>query len=140
MPEGHLFQGAGLIPNLVYHNTDEAIIWLDRAFGFTVLLREEDEGGRIDHAQLVRDEMMIMLSSPGDDDYGKNFDTPQLRGISTQGIYIIVEDVSAASERTLAAGAEKIIPLQAQDYGGEGFTVRDPEGHIWSLGDYDPWV
>lgn len=140
MPEGHLFQGARLIPNLVYEDADEAIIWLDRAFGFTVLLRVEGAGGKIDHAQLVRDEMMIMLSSTRDDGYGQYFDTPQARSISTQGIYIIVEDVPAAYERALAAGAEKIIPLQAQDYGGEGFTVRDPEGHIWSFGDYDPWA
>lgn len=132
------FQGARLIPNLVYHDADEAIIWLDRAFGFTVLLRVE--GGRIDHAQLVRGEMMIMLSSTRDDDYGKNFDTPKVTGTSTQGAYIIVEDVAAAYERALAAGAQAIMPLRKQDYGGEGFTVSDPEGHIWSFGDYDPWV
>ncbi|MCH1543174.1 MAG: VOC family protein [Alphaproteobacteria bacterium] len=140
MPNTTQFQGARLIPNLVYHDADEAIIWLDRAFGFTVLLRVEGEGDKIAHAQLVRDEMMIMLSSTRDDDFGKNFDTPQVRGINTQGAYIVVEDVSAAYERALAAGAQTVMPLQTQDYGGEGFTVRDPEGHIWSFGDYDPWV
>jgi uncharacterized glyoxalase superfamily protein PhnB len=138
-PTVRKFQGARLIPNLVYHDADEAIIWLDRAFGFTVLLRVEGEGGRIDHAQLVRGEMMIMLSSTRDDDYGKNFDTPKVTGTSTQGAYIIVEDV-AAYERALAAGAQAIMPLRKQDYGGEGFTVSDPEGHIRSFGDYDPWV
>ena len=51
MPPTTRFQGARLIPNLVYHDADEAIIWLDRAFGFTVLLRVEGEGGRIEHAQ-----------------------------------------------------------------------------------------
>ena len=77
MPQTTQFQGARLIPNLVYHDADEAIIWLDRAFGFTVLLRAEGEGGRIDHAQLVRDEMMIMLSSVRDDEYGRHFETPK---------------------------------------------------------------
>ena len=118
MPNTTQFQGARLIPNLVYHDADEAIIWLDRAFGFTVLLRVEGEGDKIAHAQLVRDEMMIMLSSTRDDDFGKNFDTPQVRGISTQGAYIVVEDVSAAYERALAAGAQTVMPLQTQDYGG----------------------
>ena len=47
MPQTTQFQGARLIPNLVYHDADEAIIWLDRAFGFTVLLRVEGEGGRL---------------------------------------------------------------------------------------------
>lgn len=140
MPQTTQFQGARLIPNLVYHDADEAISWLDRAFGFTVLLVVEGEGRRIDHAQLVRDDMMIMLSSVRDDEYGLHFETPKKKGISTQGAYIIVDDVSAAYERALAAGAQVVIELRSQDYGGEGFTVRDPEGHIWSFGDYDPWV
>jgi len=25
-------------------------------------------------------------------------------------------------------------------FGGRGFTCRDPEGHLWTLGTYDPWV
>ena len=130
MPQTTQFQGARLIPNLVYHDADEAIIWLDRAFGFTVLLRVEGEGGRIDHAQLVRDDKMIMLSSVRHDEYGMHFENPKKKGISTQGAYIIVDDVSAAYERALAAGARVLIELRSQDYGGEGFTVRDPEGHI----------
>jgi uncharacterized glyoxalase superfamily protein PhnB len=51
-----------------------------------------------------------------------------------------VDDVSAAYELDLAAGARVMIELRSQDYGGEGFTLRDPEGHIWSYGDCDPWV
>jgi uncharacterized glyoxalase superfamily protein PhnB len=31
------------------------------------------------------------------------------------------------------------MPLETKDYGGSGFTVRDPEGQVWSVGDYDPW-
>lgn len=131
--------GARLIPNLVYHDADAAIAWLDKAIGFTVLLRVEGTGGRIDHAQLVRDEMMIMLSSVRSDDYGQHFDTPRAKGFSTQGAYIIVEDIDAAYQRALSAGAETVLELRAQDYGGKGFTVRDLEGHIWSFGDYDPW-
>ena len=45
MPQTTQFQGARLIPNLVYHDADEVIIWLDRAFGFNVLRRVEGEGG-----------------------------------------------------------------------------------------------
>jgi uncharacterized glyoxalase superfamily protein PhnB len=50
-----------------------------------------------------------------------------------------VEDVVVAYARALAAGAQVVIELRSQDYGSEGFTVRDPEGHIWSIGDYGPW-
>ena len=24
-------------------------------------------------------------------------------------------------------------------YGGKAFTVCDPEGYVWSVGEYDPW-
>jgi len=26
-----------------------------------------------------------------------------------------------------------------QEYGSRGFTCRDPEGYVWSVGTYDPW-
>ena len=28
---------------------------------------------------------------------------------------------------------------QKREYGGEFFACRDPEGHIWNIGSYDPW-
>ena len=39
-----------------------------------------------------------------------------------------------------AAGAEIVIDIKDEDYGGRGFTCRDPEGHVWSFGSYDPWA
>jgi uncharacterized glyoxalase superfamily protein PhnB len=38
-----------------------------------------------------------------------------------------------------AAGAEMVLDIQDQDYGGRGYTCRDLEGYLWSFGDYDPW-
>jgi uncharacterized glyoxalase superfamily protein PhnB len=32
-----------------------------------------------------------------------------------------------------------IFELETKEYGGKAFTCRDPEGHIWSIGEYDPW-
>lgn len=139
MPQTKQIHGAKLVPNLVYYDADEAMRWLEQAFGFTVLLRVEGAGGRIDPAQLVRDDIMIMLSSVRTDEFGSHFDTPKAQGFSSQGAYLIVDDVAGAYERALAAGAEVVIAMKEQDYGGEGFTVRDPEGHIWSFGDYNPW-
>lgn len=132
-------QGAKLIPNLVYEDADAAIEWLDKAFGFNCSLRVEGEGGAIAHAQLVNGDTMIMLSSVRTDEFGKHFKTPDQLGTSTQGIYLVVDNIAAYYERAQAAGAKIVMPLRAQDYGGEGFTVRDCGGHIWSFGDYNPW-
>ena len=38
-----------------------------------------------------------------------------------------------------AAGAETVIDIADQDHGGRAYTCRDPEGHVWNFGDYDPW-
>jgi uncharacterized glyoxalase superfamily protein PhnB len=32
-----------------------------------------------------------------------------------------------------------VLDIKTQDYGGRDYTCRDPEGHIWSFGTYDPW-
>jgi len=44
------------------------------------------------------------------------------------------------SARARAAGAEILLALEDQDYGGRGYTCRDPQGHVWSFGTYDPWA
>ena len=35
--------------------------------------------------------------------------------------------------------AEIVIEIKDEDYGGRGFCCRDPEGHLWNVGTYDPW-
>lgn len=61
-------------------------------------------------------------------------------GRSTQSIYLVVDAVDAHHERARAAGAEIVMPLVDQDYGGRGYSCRDIEGHLWSFGSYDPWA
>ena len=38
-----------------------------------------------------------------------------------------------------AAGATMLLDIKDMDYGGRAFTCSDLEGHIWSIGTYDPW-
>ena len=40
----------------------------------------------------------------------------------------------------LAAGAEIVIEIKDEDYGGRDYSCRDPEGHVWNFGSYDPWA
>jgi uncharacterized glyoxalase superfamily protein PhnB len=42
--------------------------------------------------------------------------------------------------RALAAGATILRPVEATTYGSREFALRDPEGHSWSVGTYDPWA
>ena len=58
----------------------------------------------------------------------------------TMGLHLIVEDVDAHPKRARAAGAEIIRDPRDEDYGGRGYSARDPEGNVWSFGSYDHWA
>ncbi len=62
------------------------------------------------------------------------------RGAGKQSIYIIVDDADAHHARAKAAGAEIVMEVADQDYGGRLYSCRDPEGHLWNFGTYDPWA
>ena len=82
-----------------------------------------------------------MLGSAKDDEYGRRLKSPdELDGMETRSAYIVVPDADATHARAVAAGATIIRPLQNTDYGSREFAVRDPEGHSWSVGTYDPWA
>lgn len=123
-----------------YKNAPEAIIWLCRAFGFEEHLVVLGENGMIDHAQLRFGNAMIMLGSDRDNEFGKWIKTPeQLKGINTMTPYLIVEEIDKHYQKAVDAGAEIIMELKDEDYGGRGYTCRDPEGYLWNFGSYDPW-
>ena len=132
--------GSTIVPSHRYRNAPAAIEWLCKVFGFERQAVYEGENGSIAHAQLTLGSGMIMLGSGKDDDYSRGFKSPQeLGGIETRSVYIVVPDADAAYVRAVEAGAAVVRPLQDTDYGSREFTVKDPEGHSWSAGTYDPW-
>ena len=131
---------AATIPCLRYHDAPAAIAWLCQALGFEQQLVVPDNDGGIAHAQLSFGNGMIMLASVIDSEYGRLMKQPgELHGANTQSCYLVVDDADRVYGRALEAGAEIVLDIKDEDYGGRGFTCRDPEGHIWSLGTYDPW-
>ena len=131
---------ATVVPCLRYRNAPAAIEWLCNTLGFeTQLVVPDDEHG-IAHAQLSFGNGMVMLGSVADTDYGRLMKQPdQIGGASTQSCYLVVADADAVYQRVKAAGGDIVLDIKDEDYGGRGFTCRDPEGHVWSLGTYDPW-
>ncbi len=99
------------------------------------------ENGAIEHAQLTLGNGMIMLGSARDDAFDELQKTPQAAGgVTTQSPYIIVDDVNAHCRQAMDAGAQIVTPPEDQDYGGRFYSCRDPEGHLWNFGSYDPWA
>ncbi|GAB5471339.1 MAG: VOC family protein [Rhodospirillales bacterium] len=128
-----------IIPTLRYRDAATMIDWLIRAFGFERHLVVEDGDGGIAHAQLTLGSGMVMLGSARDDSFGALQSTAQALGGVTQSAYIVVSTVDALCEQARAAGAEIVMEPKDEDYGGRGFSCRDPEGQLWNFGSYDPW-
>jgi uncharacterized glyoxalase superfamily protein PhnB len=130
-----------LIPNVLYKDANAGIEWLKSVLGFTEHAVYRNADGVVEHAELLFGNGMLMVGT-----YGLNKQAAawnclpsEIGGKVTGGSYLIVKDCTPIWERAQAAGAEVLLPLRVMDYGGQAFTLRDPEGHVWSLGEYDPW-
>jgi uncharacterized glyoxalase superfamily protein PhnB len=132
---------ATVIPSLRYRNAPAAIEWLCSAFGFEKHAVYPNADGTIAHAQLSFGNGMIMLGSvSGNSEWGRLIRQPdEIDGVETQSAYLVVSDADAVYAKAKAAGAEILLDIKDEDYGGRGFTCRDLEGHIWNFGTYDPW-
>ena len=130
---------ATVIPCMRYRDAPAAIEWLCSTFGFERQLVVPNEDGTIAHAQLGYGNGMIMLGSIFDTAFGRLMKQPSEVGKAvTQSAYLVVNDADLVYGRALEAGAQIVLDIKDEDYGGRGFTCRDPEGHIWSIGTYDP--
>lgn len=131
--------GATIIPALRYRDAPGAIAFLCDAFGFEKGLIVDGPGGTIAHA--FGNGMIMLGSHPHEGEYGQWVQPPEPPAlVNTQGTYVIVADPDAHCARAKAGGAEILMKLTDQDYGGRDYTARDPEGHVWTFGTYDPWV
>ena len=131
---------ATIMPTLRYKDAPAAIDWLCDVFGFERHAVYAQPDGSIGHAELTLGGGMIMLGSQKNDEYGRLFKSPSELDAETRSTYIVVPDADAVYARAQAAGATVVRPLQDTGYGSREFTVKDPEGHSWSVGTYDPWA
>ncbi len=133
-----------IIPCLRYTDASAAIDFLCTAFGFTrhAVHADPDDPSIIHHAQLVREGQMVMLSSERGSEFSRAapmVSVTQARG-NTQAPYVVIDDIDAHARRARAAGADLFREPEDQDYGGRGYSARDPEGNVWSFGSYDPFA
>ncbi len=129
-----------VIPTMRYRDAPAAIEWLCNALGFERHAIYPDERGGIAHAELTFGNGMIMLSSTADDAWGARIAQPDaIGGRETQCCCLAVDDPDAHHANAVAHGAVIVDPLEDKGYGGRGYGCRDPEGHLWWIGSYDPW-
>jgi uncharacterized glyoxalase superfamily protein PhnB len=122
--------------SLVYQDPARAIAWLESAFGFSLRIKVPDSSGGIQHSELTFGEAVVMVASERPHGPAATRSPKSLQGATTQGLFIYVDDIEAHYTRALAAGAVVVRELATTDYGAEywsdrGYTVLDPEGHVW---------
>ncbi|HTD29177.1 MAG TPA: VOC family protein [Xanthomonadaceae bacterium] len=130
-----------VIPCLRYRDALPMIDWLCTAFGFEKHAVYA-EGNIVHHAQLTFGNGMIMLGSVDNTSaWGERIVQPEaIGGRETQSPCVIVSDADSHYAQAKSAGAVIVDEISSPDYGGRGYSCRDPEGHLWYFGSYDPWA
>jgi PhnB protein len=113
-------EGLGtVLPHVHPEKARPYIDFLKRAFG-AVELAVIEHAGRVMHAAVRVGDAVLEMGEPDD-----------RTDIPSNGFFLFVEDVDAAYERALGAGATAVRPPDDIPYGLRSGIVRDPAGYLW---------
>jgi PhnB protein len=127
VPEGY----HTLTPFLTVRDGARAIEFYKKAFGAKErggVMKGPD--GKVMHAELQIGDSVIMLADEFPD-YGAL--SPQSIGGSPMGLHIYIDNVDAAFDRAVKAGAQVEMPVMDQFWGDRYGKLTDPFGHKWSI-------
>jgi PhnB protein len=123
----------GIWAGVSYRDALAGIRFLVDVFGFDdAVVVVADDGTTVVHSELRWPAGGIVQAGT----YAPDNEFMQAPG--AQSLYVITPDPHSVWERCQAAGVEVVRPPESPHYdpGGMGFSVRDPEGNIWSFGSY----
>jgi PhnB protein len=126
IPEGY----HTVTPYLIFNGASEAIEFYERALGATEVLRLADPGGTVHHAEIAIGDSRVMLADEHPEIQALS---PKTIGGSPVTMHVYVEDVDAAVERAVKAGAKLIRPVADQFYGDRTGGIEDPFGYRWYM-------
>ncbi len=126
IPEGY----RSITPYLIVNDGAKALEFYEKAFGATSIMKMEDPGGKIRHAELQIGDSKVMLADAFPE---MEINGPDTYGGSPVGILLYVENVDEVFAEALENGAEEMRPLCDQFYGDRSGTVVDPFGHVWTV-------
>jgi PhnB protein len=126
IPEGY----HTVTPYLIFDGAAEAIAFYERALGASEVMRMDGPGGKIHHAEINIGGSRIMLADEHPEIQALS---PKTIGGSPVSMHVYVEDVDAAVERAVEAGATLIRPVADQFYGDRVGGIEDPFGYRWFI-------
>jgi PhnB protein len=126
IPDGY----HSVTPYLIFSGASDAIAFYKKAFGAEEIMRMDAPGGRVGHAELQIGDSRIMLA---DEHPELQALSPKTIGGSPVTLHLYVENVDAAVERAIAAGATLVRPVADQFYGDRTGGIADPFGYRWFI-------
>jgi len=124
-----------LVPHLVVNDGEAAIIFYEKAFGAKLEGKHPAEDGkRLLHVHLKLGSGALFLHDdfPEFGEHGAK--APSRLGGASCTLHLDVQDADTAWQQAINAGASVLMPLDNQPWGMRYGQIKDPFGHIWSIG------
>ncbi|EHI11548.1 VOC family protein [Mycolicibacterium thermoresistibile] len=124
-----------VMPHLTVSDAAAAIDFYVRAFGAEELGRVPGpDGKKLYHAAVRINGATVMLQDDYPEMTGGRSMTPEALGGSPVTIHLVVTDIDARFQRAVDAGATVVMNLEDAFWGDRYGVLRDPFGHMWSMG------
>lgn len=120
-----------IVASLRYNDSKPALEWLQQVIGLEPGLIVENPDGTIAHAELWSDGSCVMMGQMHDI-------VPWHPAPGNASFYVMVDDADRHFDVTSARGAEILTTPYDTDYNSREYTLRDPEGNVWSFGTFVP--
>ena len=128
IPEGY----HTITPHLSVRGAARAIEFYKKAFGAEEQMRMPGPDGKsVMHGELKIGDSIVFLN---DEVPGMGCRSPQSLGGTSGALHLYVEDVDAAFNRAVAAGAQVRMPVSDMFWGDRYGKIIDPFGHEWGIG------
>lgn len=115
------------ITPVLYYQHAKSLDWLEQVFGLEVIMRYIGQDGAIQHAELSSGDGRIMVGQPLP---ARQWTTPELAGVRTQTLYVMLDDVDRHYQRVKQTDAV-ILSEPENVHGHRRYLAEDPEGHHW---------
>jgi uncharacterized glyoxalase superfamily protein PhnB len=119
-----------LTPHMTVRDAQRAIEFYKQAFGATERGAMKRADGKVMHAELMIGDSILMVADEFPE-YGSM--SPLSTGGTSMVLHIYVEDVDAAFDRAVKAGAKVEMPVSDMFWGDRYGKLADPFGHKWSI-------
>jgi PhnB protein len=119
---------------LIARNAAAALDFYKTAFGAEEVERWVDpRNGKIGHSEFRIGRQSLFMSDEYPSMAAIGVKSPAALGGTTLNLWIEVDDLKAAKDKALSAGARLLEDIKPATDGGMRCRIADPAGHVWTL-------